>query len=338
MPTTVLVSGATGFIAQHTIKLLLSKGYKVVGTVRSAEKGKHVTKLFDSENFTFEVVPSLTTSGAFDDVVKKHSEATVFLHTASPVTFTTTDVEADLLIPAVEGTKNVLSAIQKHGPQYKHVVVTSSVVALADLAQINDPSKTVNEESWSPITWDEAKANPFAGYFGSKKFAEKAAWEFYENEKPEYTLNVINPVYVFGPQAFDAEVKEELNVSAEVINKLLKLQPDSPLPDVKGGFVDVRDVAKAHVAAFENGFNKKRLLLYSEKFTAQKLLNILNGHFDSLKGKLPKGDPELADQDPAGAKLDNSQTRQLLNFPFVDLETSAIDSVTQIIKAKQTAT
>ncbi|KAM9887804.1 hypothetical protein OXX69_013228, partial [Metschnikowia pulcherrima] len=109
------------------------------------------------------------------------------------------------------------------------------------------------------------------GTLGRRNLPKKAAWEFYENEKPDYTLNVVNPVYVFGPQAFDAEVKENLNVSAEVINKLLKLQPDSPLPEEKGGFVDVRDVAKAHVAAFENGFNKKRLLLYSEKFTAQKL-------------------------------------------------------------------
>ncbi|KAM9908696.1 hypothetical protein OXX79_000207 [Metschnikowia pulcherrima] len=337
MSVSVLVSGATGFIAQHTIKLLLSKGYNVVGTVRLAEKGEHVTKLFNSPNFTYEVVPSLTTPGAFDDVMKNHPEVTVFLHTASPVSFKVLDVENDMLIPAVEGTKNALNAIQKYGQQIKHVVVTSSVMASVSVEEINDPSVKITEDSKSSVTWEEAKANSVIAYFGAKKFAENAAWDFYKHEKPAYSLNVIRPVLVFGPQAFDSEVKDELNVSAEVINQLLKLNPNSKLPEEKGGFVDVRDVAKAHVAAFEDGFNEKRLLMHSEMFTAQKLLNILNGHFDELKGKLPTGNPESGNEDPVVAEIDNSQTRELLGFPFVHLHTSVVDSVAQIFKAKQSS-
>ncbi|KAJ8134992.1 hypothetical protein OY671_011795, partial [Metschnikowia pulcherrima] len=140
------------------------------------EKGEHVTKLFNSPNFTYEVVPSLTTPGAFDDVVKNHPEVTVFLHTASPVSFKVLDVENDMLIPAVEGTKNALNAIQKYGQQIKHVVVTSSVMASVSVAQINDPSIRITEDSKSPVTWEEAKANSVIAYFGAKKFAENAAW------------------------------------------------------------------------------------------------------------------------------------------------------------------
>lgn len=33
-PTSVFISGATGFIAQHIISQLLTKGYSVVGSVR----------------------------------------------------------------------------------------------------------------------------------------------------------------------------------------------------------------------------------------------------------------------------------------------------------------
>ena len=42
MSQTILVSGASGYIASHVIKQLLKRGYKVVGTVRSlANKEKY---------------------------------------------------------------------------------------------------------------------------------------------------------------------------------------------------------------------------------------------------------------------------------------------------------
>jgi uncharacterized protein YbjT (DUF2867 family) len=42
--TTVLVTGATGFIAAHCIEELLSHGYKVRGTVRSPRPPWTTTK------------------------------------------------------------------------------------------------------------------------------------------------------------------------------------------------------------------------------------------------------------------------------------------------------
>lgn len=335
MSTSVFVTGANGFIAQHLIKLLLSKDYKVVGTVRSAAKGDHLKNLLASENFSYEVVPDIVATGAFDKALGSHPEVSIFLHTASPFTFKVANVERDLLEPAVEGTKNVLSAIKTHGPQIKKVVVTSSVVAMIDVSRLKDPTYTVSEESWSPLTWEESKSNPIFGYFGSKKFAEKAAWDFVKAEKPLYSINFVNPLYVFGPQAFDSEVKDELNVSSEIINNLLKLNPNSEVPDQDGAFVDVRDVAKAHVAAFEKDFSNERLLLISLGFTAQALLDILNGAFESLKGKLPVGNPGNYLNGPPISTLDNKKTNELLGFPLIDLQTSVVESVSQILKAKQ---
>lgn len=42
MTRTVFVSGASGFIAQNIVKLLIEKGYNVIGTVRTAEKGENL--------------------------------------------------------------------------------------------------------------------------------------------------------------------------------------------------------------------------------------------------------------------------------------------------------
>ena len=57
--TTIFVTGATGYIAKHIIKLALQKGYKVIGTVRTSAKGEEVKKLFNNPNFEYEVVEFL---------------------------------------------------------------------------------------------------------------------------------------------------------------------------------------------------------------------------------------------------------------------------------------
>ncbi|OBA22539.1 NAD(P)-binding protein [Metschnikowia bicuspidata var. bicuspidata NRRL YB-4993] len=334
-PTTVFVSGATGFIAQHIVKLLIDKGYNVVGTVRSSEKGENLKKLLNSNSFSYEIVKDVEPAGAFDEALKNHPEVTVFLHTASPFHFKASDAEKELLKPAVNGTKNALNAIKTYGPQIKHVVVTSSYAAIMNLSKGNDPSHVDTEELWNPITWEEAKLGPGPGYVGSKTFAEKAAWDFVKDEKPNFTINYINPVYVFGPQTFDSEVKDELNTSSEIINGLLNLGKDSDVPETAGSFVDVRDVAKAHLVAFEKNLSNQRLLMTSSKFNGQDLLDVLNARFESLKNKLPIGNPgsgkEAAKQT---CQLDNSKTREILGFPLIDLETSVVDTVAQILKAR----
>lgn len=97
--STVFVSGATGFIAQHVIKQLIAKNYKVVGSVRSKEKGESLTEKFGS-SFQYEVVADVAAEGAFDQALENHPEVTVFLHTASPFRFDVTDIQKELLDPA----------------------------------------------------------------------------------------------------------------------------------------------------------------------------------------------------------------------------------------------
>lgn len=331
--TLVYVSGATGFIAQHVIKVLISKNYQVIGSVRSKDKGEGLKESFGS-NFNYELVEDIGVEGAFDESLQKNPDISVFLHTASPFHFNVTNPEKELLHPAVEGTKNALQAILKYGKNIKRVVVTSSYAAVADASKENDNSVTLTEDSWNEISWEDAKLNPVNGYRGSKTYAEKAAWEFVKNNKPVWKLSTINPSFVFGPQAFDSSIKSNLNTSSEVINNILKLKPDSELPPNKGGWVDVRDVAKAHVIAFEKEeADGKRLLLNSSRFTVQTILDILNSN---LNLNLPKGNPgsdkEVLEQ---FATVDNTKTKELLGFELIDLKTSLLDSVNQILKAKK---
>ncbi|EMG50733.1 GRP2 putative NADPH-dependent methylglyoxal reductase GRP2 [Candida maltosa Xu316] len=337
--TSVFVSGASGFIAQELVKQLIQKGYRVVGTVRSSEKGESLQKNLSaaglpSDNFQYEIVKDIAVKGAFDNALEKHPEVTVFLHTASPFHFNVTDIEKELLIPAVEGTKNALNAIKAHGPQITKVVVTSSFAAIGDFGQYLDTSKTFSEDTWNGLTYEQAKGDPLSGYVGSKKFAEQTAWDFVKQEKPNFTLSTVNPVYVFGPQAFEIKDKSQLNTSSELINSVLKLKPtDEVANDYTGYFIDVRDVAHAHIVGFEKKEAEgQRLFLANTAFSYQTILNQVRDDFPQLDDKLPKGNPDDADKwKKTEAPIDNQKTRDILGFKFIDFKKSIDDSVAQII-------
>lgn len=336
--TSVFVSGATGFIAQHVVKDLLAKNYTVIGSVRSASKGDHLAELLGSKKFSYEVVEDIEKEGAFDAALEKHPEVSVFLHTASPFHFKATDNEKELLLPAVNGTKNAFRAIQLHGKNVTNVVLTSSYAAVGTASKDANKDEVINEESWNEITWEEALKDPVSGYRGSKTFAEKAAWEFLKENNPKFVLSVVNPTFVFGPQAFDSEVKDSLNTSSEVINALLKLGANGVVPPVKGGFVDVRDVSSAHITAFEKeAAYGQRLILNSTRFTAQEIVDILNKRFPELVGKIPVGEPGTGPSLRANnATIDNTKTKKILGVSeFIGLEKSVVDSVSQILRTRK---
>lgn len=335
--TTVYVTGATGFISQHICVDFLAAGYTVIGSVRSKEKGENLKKLLNSEKFSYEIVPDIVTEGAFDESLKRHPEVEFFLHTASPFTFEADDIEKELLIPAVRGTENALKAVKAHGKNVKHVVITSSYAAIADLGKQGDPNHVDTEEQWSPLTYETSQANNITGYFGSKKVGEKAAWDFMEAEKPHFSLSTVNPTYVFGPQAFDSEVKDKLNTSAEIVNSVLNLKASDKVPESSGPSCDVRDVAKAHLVSVERyqEIKGKRLLIFEGRFTAQVILDILNANFSELKGKLPVGKPGSGQEIIAGqCKIDSSKLQAIMGFKQVLMEKSIVDSVAQLLKVK----
>ncbi|KAI5956933.1 GRE2 [Candida jiufengensis] len=332
--TKVIVSGGTGFIAQHILKQLLNKNYDIVFTARSQQKGDHILKLFNKpSNLKYEIVEDIAESGAFDSLLQKHNEAEIFLHTASPFHFKSNDPEV-LIKPAVEGTKNVLSAIAKYGSQIKKVVVTSSYAAVA--RSDKKSTDTITESDWNTETSPEVIGNsPVLAYRASKSLAEQEAWNFTKKNNVNFKLSTINPVFVFGPQLFDSEIKSELNTSSEVINKIINLKPQDKIPPFKGGWIDVRDVAKAHLSAFENPqAEEQRIILFNSSFTEQTILDFINKHYQNLN--LPKGSPGSDKLQLENLpKIDDSKSREILGFKFVDFETSISDSVDQILKAKK---
>lgn len=106
---------------------------------------------------------------------------------------------------------------------------------------------------------------PFVAYCASKIFAEKAAWDFVKSKKAHYNLTVILPTYITGPSILPLKkIPDSLSFS----NKFIYggLEDVKPAPTDFPFWVDVRDVAKAHIAALERpDTNGKRFLVKGEK-------------------------------------------------------------------------
>jgi len=274
--TTVCVTGATGFIASHLIVMLLKDGYKVRGTVRSTKdtsKYQHLLEASkdDPESLQF-FEADLNTSGSFDVAV---SGCDFVMHTASPYIINVKDPQKDLVDPALKGTLTVLESCMKE-PKVKKVVLTSSLAAITD-SPIN--GKVYSEEDWNKES--SLTRNP---YYYSKVLAEEAAWNFMKEKKPSFELVVINPFMVIGPELTKAG---SVNTSNQILVDIF----GGKFPAIMAlgwGFVDVRDVAQAHILAMTNPKASGRHLTACVSFTMEALVSKLHTkypeyHLPSLK-------------------------------------------------------
>jgi len=93
--TRVLLTGGSGFIAAHTLDILLERGHSVVTTVRTQEKADKIKEQYTkyADKLSFAIVPDIAQPGAFDEAVKSDPPFEAVLHTASPFHFNVTDVQ-----------------------------------------------------------------------------------------------------------------------------------------------------------------------------------------------------------------------------------------------------
>jgi len=236
------------------VRRLLEKGYTVRGSVRSADKGKFLQESFKSygEKFEIVVVEDVTKETAFDEAVRGVDG---IMHTASPVHMNAASVD-EIIGPAVNGTVSVLKSAAKHGQGVKRIVMTSSGAAVKESGK----DKLFTEEDWNEAALKEVKeqgdnSSGHAKYCASKTLAEKAAWEFYERNKSNvrWDLSVLNPPFVYGPVIHNVNSVDDLNFSARQWYDAVLIggQPEEVLLATQASWIDVRDLAEAHVLASE---------------------------------------------------------------------------------------
>ena len=328
---TVLVTGGTGFIGLHCLQQLLDKGYKVRTTIRSESRKQEVMDAMkkhssNCENLEFFIADLLNDDGWSEAV----NGSKYVLHVASPFFLGEPENEDVFIKPAVEGTLRVLKACAEADVQ--KVVLTSSFAAVG----YGHPreKEVYTEEDWSSV---DGEISPYAK---SKTLAEKAAWEFVENleESKKFELTVINPVAVTGPM-----LTSDIGSSNDFLLKLISGSMPA-CPKIHMGYIDVRDVAKAHIFSMteEKTDGERIIVSENEMFFAEvgktlneagfkksptkempnflvKIMSLFVGELKTLLSALNrKGD------------IDKTKAKSFFNWDYISTEQSVTETAQQL--------
>ena len=328
---TVLVTGGTGFIGLHCLQQLLDKGYKVRTTIRSESRKQEVLEAMkkhssNCENLEFYIADLLK-----DDGWKEAVEGSKYvLHVASPFFLGEPENEDVFIKPAVEGTLRVLKACADADVQ--KVVLTSSFAAVG----YGHPreKEVYTEEDWSSVDGE------ISAYAKSKTLAEKAAWEFVENleESKRFDLTVINPVAVTGPM-----LTSDIGSSNDFLLKLISGSMPA-CPKIHMGYIDVRDVAKAHIFSMtEEKTNGERIIVSENEMFFAEVGKTLNeaGFKKSPTKELPNflvkimsffvGELKtlLSALDRKG-DIDKTKAERFFNWEYISTEQSVTETAQQL--------
>ncbi|KAG6467868.1 hypothetical protein ZIOFF_072432 [Zingiber officinale] len=325
------VTGAGGFIASWLVKLLLSKGYIVHGTVRDPTdpKNAHLKELHPTatENLHLFKVDLLD----YESVASAIAGCEGVFHLASPVP----SIRVDVIEPAVTGTLNVLKACSE--AKVQRLVVVSSVAAVVVSPDATD--KISGEGAWSDAEYCRKTEN---WYCLSKTLAEHEAMNY--GEKHGLDVVTVCPAYVIGPL-----LQPTLNASSMVLINMLNglssilvfctirtlgditygLILYSPHRHVAGThnsmdnilyyFVDVRDVADALYLVYEKPEASGRYICGPCEVKLSDLIHMLRSLYPNYKY------PEKFTE-PKSFTL-HSEKLEKLGWRYRTLKESLIDSI-----------
>ncbi|MBD89808.1 MAG: hypothetical protein CL940_05695 [Deltaproteobacteria bacterium] len=235
LPEVAAVTGGTGFIGAHVVRLLVEAGVRVRVLALESDKAELL------DGLDVEIVRGdLETGQGFDELLDGadglfHLAAIYALYLKDP----------DLMFRVnVEGTRKLLEAAAAH--PVKRVVYTSSIAAVGSRV-----GRTPADEScvFDPAGIDEV-------YVLSKAESERVALA----AAKDIDLVAVNPSFPVGPG----------DINPTPTGRLVHDVARGRLPvRISGGLnlVDVRDVAQGHLLAYERGRRGERYLLSGTNMT-----------------------------------------------------------------------
>lgn len=336
----VLVTGGTGYLASWIVKQLLELELEVRTTVRSLankEKYAHLTALAVKSKGTLQVFEAdLLHAGSFKEAMEG---CELVIHTASPFKISgIKNAQKELVEPALEGTRNVLDTVNET-QSVKRVVLTSSIVAIfGDAVDIEKTEKGIfNEEHWNFSSTPEHQPYPY-----SKTVAEKLAWEK-AREQDRWDLLTIHPGFIIGPSLS----KRTDSTSIDMMIQLGSGKFKSGVPAGNMSFVDVRDVARAHILAGFTPTASGRYICSPYEKSFMDLVNAVKTHYPGLplpSKFVPKwlfsliaplmGFTRKYVKRNIGIdiKMDNSRIKNDLGMTFISFEKTVEEHFTQLIQ------
>jgi len=236
-----LVTGATGFIGWHVARHLLERGRRVRVLVRPASR---LTDLDGVEVVTGDLRDPASLDAAT-------AGCGVVFHVAADYRLWARHPE-DLYRVNVQGTRNLLTAARKAGVD--RLVYTSTVGC------IGIPESGVGDEE-TPVRFESMSG----AYKRSKYLAEQEALRF---AREGFPVIIVNPTAPVG----DHDVKP--TPTGKVILDFLRGQMPAYV-DTGLNLVDVRDTARGHLLALDQGKPGERYILGAENLTLAQIFRKL---------------------------------------------------------------
>ncbi|EOA81219.1 uncharacterized protein SETTUDRAFT_112128 [Exserohilum turcica Et28A] len=335
--STVLVTGANGFVAAHVADQLLHQGYKVRGTVRDAAKHQWLVDRFSqkygSGQFELVTVKDMRGPGAFDDAV---SGVSAVAHVASVRDVNVTPDE--MIRTTVAGTLVCLQAAAKEPSVQRFVLTSSSRAVRSGQAYCN--ADTVSSDEFDNQTLALAKNLPESlsplqksviAYFASKVASEQAFWDWVKTNKPHFTANAVVPCPIYGSpldvphQGYPSTSRIPIQVLDGHVDSMKHLQPH---------YVHVRDAACLHVAALIHPHvANERIFAFASPYSFNEFFDIFAKAVPGYQApeKLPGLDYPLAEIGPR--QRAEALLKEFGHPGFMGLEETIVDSVQTRINA-----
>jgi dihydroflavonol-4-reductase len=232
---TVCVTGGTGFLGYHLVKLLGDLGSRVRIFALAPPPDHPIRQFSHAEIIAGDILDPAAARSAV-------AGCSVVIHAAGIVAVWGPAL-AKMWPVHVDGTRNVLSALDPDA----RMIHTSSVVAVG----ASRTGEVLNEDS----PFNLGRLN--LAYVQAKRAAEELALN------SDRDVVAVNPGYLIGPEDF------ERSVMGALCHRFWRGRAPMAPP---GGlnFVDVRDVAIGHLLAAERGTRSRRYILGGEnlKYTA----------------------------------------------------------------------
>lgn len=333
----VLVTGGSGYVASWIVRYLLEDGHTVRATVRNPDKPRgleHLHRLADEHPGKLTLYRAdLLDEGSFGAAM---AGCQVVIHTASPfLVGGTHDPQEQLIRPALEGTRNVLSSVDATD-SVTRVVLTSSVAAV-----YGDNADMRGRPRFTDTDWNTTSTADHQPYSYAKTVAEKAAWKL-QRAQDRWDLVTIHPGLVLGPSLTDVSISGSMTTMRHFTDGSLT----RGAPSLAFGVVDVRDVARAHISAAFTPQAHDRYIANSEALTLLEIGKILRSEFGDRRTFPRRELPNFLVKLAAGSTgmtrkvlarnlgwplaFDNSRTRADLGIRFRPAAESVIEHFRQM--------
>ncbi len=222
----VLVTGANGHLGYNLVSKLLETEHSVRGSIRSLQDTQSVQRLKSLGD-----VEIVEASLDQPDQLRSAMEGIdVLFHLAAVYSYTEPGRDQEIVDASLKGVENAFYAA--HEAKVKKIVLTSSVVTLP-LRPMDSPP--ADENDWTSDTR--------VPYLKAKTEGEKRAWDIAEEKR----LNMVSVL----PGAIGGPGFARNTPTIDFIEALMMGSMRMGVIQMNFPYVDVRDVASAHILAGE---------------------------------------------------------------------------------------